>query len=178
MELRSVARSHIIGWRKDMESRNLSAATILRKLSALSSLFDYLCESRRRQSSRRRKAARRPTATKAAHRPWAAGSGTQTSGGAGGHAQGRTRSSYSRDPAQLAPRRRKARSMIRSPLRALFSMLTSKASAGSARKSGVYNLNSSSAVPQIGQLTRHPFIQLRSRAPRVTGFASWRRAQG
>jgi Phage integrase, N-terminal SAM-like domain len=73
MELRSVARSHIIGWRKDMESRNLSAATILRKLSALSSLFDYLCESRRRQSSRRRKAARRPTATKAAHRPWAAG---------------------------------------------------------------------------------------------------------
>jgi integrase/recombinase XerD len=44
MELRSVARSHIIGWRKDMESRSLSAATIRRKLSALSSLFDYLCE--------------------------------------------------------------------------------------------------------------------------------------
>ena len=44
MALRSVARSHIIGWRKDMESRKLSAATIRRKLSALSSLFDYLCE--------------------------------------------------------------------------------------------------------------------------------------
>ena len=43
-ELRSVARSHIIGWRKDMESRKLSASTIRRKLSALSSLFDYLCE--------------------------------------------------------------------------------------------------------------------------------------
>jgi integrase/recombinase XerD len=44
MALRSVARSHIIGWRKDMENRKLSAATIRRKLSALSSLFDYLCE--------------------------------------------------------------------------------------------------------------------------------------
>jgi integrase/recombinase XerD len=44
MALRSVARSHIIGWRKDMESRKLSASTIRRKLSALSSLFDYLCE--------------------------------------------------------------------------------------------------------------------------------------
>jgi len=43
-ELRSVVRSHIIGWRKDMERRELSAATIRRKLSALSSLFDYLCE--------------------------------------------------------------------------------------------------------------------------------------
>src|ERR1700693_1403160 len=43
-ELRSVVRSHIIGWRKDMERRKLSAATIRRKLSALSSLFDYLCE--------------------------------------------------------------------------------------------------------------------------------------
>ena len=44
LELRSVARSHIIGWRKDMERRKLSASTIRRKLSALSSLFDYLCE--------------------------------------------------------------------------------------------------------------------------------------
>ena len=33
--LRAVARSHVIAWRKDMESR---------KLSARSSLFDYLCE--------------------------------------------------------------------------------------------------------------------------------------
>jgi integrase/recombinase XerD len=43
-ELRSVARSHIIAWRKDMEQRARSPATIRRKLSALSSLFDYLCE--------------------------------------------------------------------------------------------------------------------------------------
>jgi integrase/recombinase XerD len=42
--LRSVVRSHVIAWRKDMESRSLSAASIRRKLSALSSLFDYLCE--------------------------------------------------------------------------------------------------------------------------------------
>jgi hypothetical protein len=40
-ELRTVARSHIIGWRKDMERRKLSTSTIRRKLSAL---FDYLCE--------------------------------------------------------------------------------------------------------------------------------------
>jgi len=44
VELRSVVRSHIIGWRKDMERRELAAATVRRKLSALSSLFDYLCE--------------------------------------------------------------------------------------------------------------------------------------
>jgi site-specific recombinase XerD len=42
--LRTVARSHVIAWRKDMELRLLSAASIRRKLSALSSLFDYLCE--------------------------------------------------------------------------------------------------------------------------------------
>ncbi len=44
MELRSIVRAHIIDWRKDMERRNLEPATIRRKLSALSSLFDYLCE--------------------------------------------------------------------------------------------------------------------------------------
>src|SRR5262250_2982156 len=44
MRLRSVGRSHIIAWRKDMERRGLAPATIRRKLSALSSLFDYLCE--------------------------------------------------------------------------------------------------------------------------------------
>jgi site-specific recombinase XerD len=42
--LRTVARSHVIAWRKDMEARLLSSASIRRKLSALSSLFDYLCE--------------------------------------------------------------------------------------------------------------------------------------
>jgi site-specific recombinase XerC len=42
--LRTVARSHVIAWRKNMELRSLSSASIRRKLSALSSLFDYLCE--------------------------------------------------------------------------------------------------------------------------------------
>ena len=42
--IRTVARAHVIAWRKDMEARLLGAATIRRKLSALSSLFDYLCE--------------------------------------------------------------------------------------------------------------------------------------
>jgi len=41
---RTVAHSHVIAWRKDLEDRKLGAATIRRKLSALSSLFDYLCE--------------------------------------------------------------------------------------------------------------------------------------
>jgi integrase/recombinase XerD len=43
-QFRNVARAHVIAWRKDMERRGLSPATIRRKLSALSSLFDYLCE--------------------------------------------------------------------------------------------------------------------------------------
>ena len=42
--LRIVTRSHVIAWRKHLESRELSHASIRRKLSALSSLFDYLCE--------------------------------------------------------------------------------------------------------------------------------------
>jgi integrase/recombinase XerD len=42
--LRSVARSHVIAWRKHLESRELSHASIRRRLSALSSLFDYLSE--------------------------------------------------------------------------------------------------------------------------------------
>ena len=42
--LRNVARSHVIAWRKHLESRYLSHASIRRKLSALSSLFNYLCE--------------------------------------------------------------------------------------------------------------------------------------
>jgi len=44
IQLRTVTRAHVIAWRKDMEIRSLSPATIRRKLSALSSLFDYLCE--------------------------------------------------------------------------------------------------------------------------------------
>lgn len=41
---RQVGRSHILAWRRDLERRALGSATIRRKLSALSSLFDALCE--------------------------------------------------------------------------------------------------------------------------------------
>jgi site-specific recombinase XerD len=44
VELRTVVRAHVIAWRKALEARNLTPASIRRKLSALSSLFDYLCE--------------------------------------------------------------------------------------------------------------------------------------
>ena len=43
-DFRTVTRAHVIAWRETLEGRNLSAPTIRRKLSALSSLFDYLCE--------------------------------------------------------------------------------------------------------------------------------------
>ena len=43
-ELRTVTRAHVIAWRKHLESRELEPSSIRRKLSALSSLFDYLCE--------------------------------------------------------------------------------------------------------------------------------------
>jgi integrase/recombinase XerD len=44
VEFRVVTRAHIIAWRKHLESSKLTASTIRRKLSALSALFDYLCE--------------------------------------------------------------------------------------------------------------------------------------
>lgn len=44
-ELRLVTRAHVIAWRKRLEARGLSGSTIRRKLSALSSLFEFLCES-------------------------------------------------------------------------------------------------------------------------------------
>lgn len=44
-QFRSVSRGHVLAWRRDLEQRDLSPATIRRKLAALSSLFDYLCES-------------------------------------------------------------------------------------------------------------------------------------
>jgi integrase/recombinase XerD len=42
--LRTITRAHVIAWRKDLEKRDLADSSIRRKLSALSSLFDYLCE--------------------------------------------------------------------------------------------------------------------------------------
>jgi site-specific recombinase XerD len=43
-EFRIVTRSHVIAWRKTLEERVLASSTIRRKLSALASLFEYLCE--------------------------------------------------------------------------------------------------------------------------------------
>src|SRR5256886_17115584 len=41
---RIVTRAHLIAWRKDLERRGCEGSTIRRKLSAVSSLFAYLCE--------------------------------------------------------------------------------------------------------------------------------------
>jgi integrase/recombinase XerD len=41
---RQVTRAHVLAWRRDLELRALGGATIRRKLSALSSLFQALCE--------------------------------------------------------------------------------------------------------------------------------------
>jgi site-specific recombinase XerD len=43
-EFRTVTRAHVIAWRDDLVRRALSATTIRHRLSALSSLFDYLCD--------------------------------------------------------------------------------------------------------------------------------------
>lgn len=44
-EFRTVARAHVIAWRDELASRSLSSQTIRHRLAALSSLFEYLCES-------------------------------------------------------------------------------------------------------------------------------------
>lgn len=43
-EFRAVTRGHVLAWRADLEQQGLAGATIRRKLAALASLFDYLCE--------------------------------------------------------------------------------------------------------------------------------------
>jgi integrase/recombinase XerD len=43
-EFRSVTRAHVIAWRDALGQRMLNGTTIRHRLSALSSLFDYLCE--------------------------------------------------------------------------------------------------------------------------------------
>ena len=43
-QFRLVARGHVLAWRKTLEVRALSRASVRRKLAALSSLFEYLCE--------------------------------------------------------------------------------------------------------------------------------------
>ena len=43
-EFRLVTRAHILAWRAELEKQNLAGASIRRKLAALASLYDYLCE--------------------------------------------------------------------------------------------------------------------------------------
>jgi site-specific recombinase XerD len=43
-EFRTVTRAHVIAWRDELVRRELGPATIRNRLSALASLFDYLCE--------------------------------------------------------------------------------------------------------------------------------------
>ena len=43
-ELRLVRRAHVIAWRKMLEARELGSSTRRRKLSAVASLFKYLCD--------------------------------------------------------------------------------------------------------------------------------------
>jgi len=44
-DFRTVTRSHVLAWRKTLEEKSLSGATIRRKLAAPASLFEHLCES-------------------------------------------------------------------------------------------------------------------------------------
>jgi site-specific recombinase XerD len=39
-----VMRAHVIAWRADLEARQLAGSSVRRKLAALSSLFEYLCD--------------------------------------------------------------------------------------------------------------------------------------
>jgi integrase/recombinase XerD len=43
-EFRQVTRAHVLAWRSELEKDALSSATIRRKLAALASLFEYLCD--------------------------------------------------------------------------------------------------------------------------------------
>jgi site-specific recombinase XerD len=43
-DFRKVSRAHVIAWRTKLEGQALAGSSIRRKLAALSSLFEYLCE--------------------------------------------------------------------------------------------------------------------------------------
>jgi integrase/recombinase XerD len=44
-EFDSIRRPHVMAWRSDMQRQALSGSTIRRRMSALASLFDFLCDS-------------------------------------------------------------------------------------------------------------------------------------
>jgi integrase/recombinase XerD len=43
-EFRSVNRAHVLAWRRAIEARGLQGATVRRKLAALASLYEFLCD--------------------------------------------------------------------------------------------------------------------------------------
>ncbi len=43
-EFRTVARGHVLAWRADLERQELAGSSIRRKLAALASLYEYLCD--------------------------------------------------------------------------------------------------------------------------------------
>lgn len=43
-DFRDVARGHVLAWRAQLEKNKLSGATVRRKLAALSSLYEHLCD--------------------------------------------------------------------------------------------------------------------------------------
>ena len=69
-EMRRVTRAHLIAWRKDLECRGLAPSSIRRKLAAVASLFDHLCEANAvSHNPMRGSNARSSTRTKARPRP-------------------------------------------------------------------------------------------------------------
>ena len=44
IELRLITRAHVIAWRKDLERRKLAPGSVRRKMSALSSLYEFMTE--------------------------------------------------------------------------------------------------------------------------------------
>lgn len=44
-EFRQITRAHVLAWRADLERQDLAGSSIRRKLSALASLYDFLCNS-------------------------------------------------------------------------------------------------------------------------------------
>ena len=47
-EFRTVTRAHVIAWRDQLAGRGLGDSTIRHRLASLASLFEYLCEKKRR----------------------------------------------------------------------------------------------------------------------------------
>jgi integrase/recombinase XerD len=44
VELRLITRAHVIAWRKDLDARKLAPGSIRRKMSALSSPYEFLTD--------------------------------------------------------------------------------------------------------------------------------------